>query len=335
MHADASGRPRFVTRRFEDGDEAAVLDLFDRSFHVPRTTAHFDWKYRRDPFGSQHISVTYEFDRLVGNYGAYVVPIYDAGGRSFAHQIGDVMTDPSVRHVGRGPSSILGRTALHFYETFCEGRVAFNYGFTVGTHQKFSLRFLRSDRVEPVPYRLLDLAQRPLSKLMRGERYAHGWRIEVASSLGAEATEMFGRVASQYGFLVRRDAEYLRWRYFDRPDERYFVVAIRKWWKLVGWSVFRARGEVLSWVDALFDPRWPDAPAALLRQFAGGLDVRTIEGWFPRRPAWFDVILRELGFEDRPEPQDLSLMCVPFLLSDATARMRESLYYTMGDGDLI
>jgi hypothetical protein len=59
-----------------------------------------------------------------------------------------------------------------------------------------------------------------------------------------------------------------------------------------------------------------------------------VEGWFPHRPDWFHRALIELGFEERPEPQDLSLMCVPFTMSDATARMRESLYYTMGDGDL-
>ena len=38
----------------------------------------------------------------------------------------------AIRHIGRGPSSVLGRSALHFYEHYCEGVVAFNYGFNVG-----------------------------------------------------------------------------------------------------------------------------------------------------------------------------------------------------------
>jgi hypothetical protein len=87
-------------------------------------------------------------------YAGYTVPFRLFGAERtarsrdlLAHQIGDTMTDPSVRHLGRGPTSVLGRTALHFYETFCEGRVAFNYGFNVANIQKFSLRFLRSDRV--------------------------------------------------------------------------------------------------------------------------------------------------------------------------------------------
>jgi len=62
--------------------------------------------------------------------------------------------------------------------------------------------------------------------------------------------------------------------------------------------------------------------------------VTAIEGWFPNRPAWFASILDALGFESRQEPQDLSLMCVPFTMIDAVAQMRERLYYTMADGDL-
>jgi hypothetical protein len=62
--------------------------------------------------------------------------------------------------------------------------------------------------------------------------------------------------------------------------------------------------------------------------------VSLIECWFPPRPMWFDATLIDLGFETRPQPQDLSLMCVPFTWPGATERMREDLYYTWGDSDL-
>ena len=146
---------RFTVRSYRDGDEAAILDLFARSFHAPRAIEQWAWKYRRNPFGNQHISVAFnDQGRLIGHYAGYDVPFRESGRDFVAHQIGDTMTDASIRHVGRGPTSILGRTALHFYETFCERRVGFNYGFNVANIQKFSLRFLRSDRVEPVTYRV-------------------------------------------------------------------------------------------------------------------------------------------------------------------------------------
>lgn len=336
MPAEASpSAARFVVRPYRSGDETAILDLFQRSFHTARSLPHFDWEYRENPFGSRHISLAFdEASRLVAHYAAYVVPFVESGRALLAHQVGDTMTDPSVRHVGRGPTSVLGRTALHFYEQFCEGRIAFNFGFNVANIQKFSLRFLRSDRVEPVPYRRRDLVADPFPPLPRIQRMAQGYQMELVSRTDGEWDRLFARVAPDYGFLVRRDAAWVRWRYLEAPDTRYIVVAVRKWRVLAGWAVFKVRGDMLLWGDALFDPHWPEAPSVVLRQLCNQLPVRAVESWFPPRPAWFDSILEELRFRREPEPQDLSLMCVPFVLSDAVARMRARLYYTMGDGDL-
>ena len=124
-------------RAYCAGDEAAILELFARSFHTPRTIEHFDWKYRRNPYGNERISLAFDDEqRLVGHYAAYPVPFWLRGRDLIAQQVGDTMTDKSVRHIGRGPSSVFGRTALYFYEHFCEGRVAFNYGFNVANVQK-------------------------------------------------------------------------------------------------------------------------------------------------------------------------------------------------------
>jgi GNAT acetyltransferase-like protein len=320
-------------RAYRDGDAAAILDLFARSFHAPRTEAHFDWKYRRNPFGNERISLAFDDDRrLIGHYAAYPVPFRFRGAKLIGHQVGDTMTEKSVRHIGRGPTSVFGRTALHFYDSFCEGRVAFNYGFNVANVQKFSLRFLRSDRVEPVPYRLRGMQTlRPIS---RAERIARGYRLQLVREATPEFDELLERVANDYEFLVQRDARYLQWRHLDAPEGLSFVVAIRKWRRLAGWSAFRIRDNRLTWGDALFDRRWPDAPEVMLRHVAPQHGVNAIEGWFPPRPAWFAAILDNLGFAPLPEPQDLSLMCVPFTMPDAVDQMRESLYYTMADSDL-
>ena len=319
-------------RESREGDETAILDLFARSFpHDPRSLGHFRWKYREDPFGSERISLAFEDGaRLIGHYAGYAVPFRAFGKDVLAHHIGDTMTEVSVRHVGRGPTSILGRTALHFYDRFCENKVAFNFGFNVANIQKFSLRFLRSDRVEPVTYRVA----RPLPPITRTERWLRGYSLEIVRETTAEWDELFERVAPAYRFCVRRNAAYVRWRYLQCPHVPYIVVAIRKWRHLVGWIVFRLRENRFTWGDALFDPDFGDAPEVLLRHVLPSHPVDFLEAWFPPRPQWFDAILANLGFENRPEPQDLSLMCVPFAWPDVVERMRADLYYTWGDGDL-
>ena len=319
------------TRPYAPGDEAPILDLFARAFpHAPRRLEHFRWKYRENPFGNERISLTFLDGKLVAHYAGYVVPFHAFGEAVLAHQIGDTMTDVSVRHIGRGPTSILGRTALDFYARFCEGSIAFNYGFNVGNIQKISLRYLRSDRVEPVTYRLAE----PPRPIPRYERWARGYQLELVRETTAEWDELFARCAGAYRFLVRRDARYIRWRYLHCPDTEYVVVAIRKWRRLTGWIVFRIRENRFVWGDALFDPRHLDAVEVALRHVVPWYAVDRIETWFPPRPRFFDEMLQRLGFETRPEPQDLSVMCVPFAWADVVSRMREDLYYTWGDSDL-
>ena len=332
----AANGDRFVVRGYERGDEAAILDLFARSFpHAPRSLAHWRWKFQDDPAGREHISLAFDDERrLVGHYAGYPIAFVDGDRDVVAHQVGDTMTDVAVRHVGRGPSSILGRTALHFYEHFCDGRVAFNYGFNVANIQRFSLKFLRSDRVEPVAYHVRDLTTHPLRPLSRFGPRLRGWTLELVREVGEEFDDLFRRVRGDYGLLARRDARYLRWRYLDCPDVAYIVVAIRKWGRLVGWSVFRLRENRLAWGDALFDPKHLGAVEVLLRHVVPRFPVDAVEGWFAPRPAFLSAQLARLGFATPREPQDLSLMCVPFVMSGATEIMRQRLFYTWGDSDL-
>ena len=133
---------------------------------------------------------------------------------------------------------------------------------------------------------------------------------------------------------MRRDAQYLNWRYFQCPDVPYVVVAIRKWRRLVGWLVFRIRDRRLTIGDILIDARHLNALDIALRHLSHVYPVDVIEGWFPPRPLWLDGVLTAAGFEIAPEPQDLSVMCVPFESSDAVQKMRRGLCYSMGDSDL-
>jgi hypothetical protein len=171
----------------------------------------------------------------------------------------------------------------------------------------------------------------PISRL---HRWSRGYQLELVRDAGDEFDQFFARVAPAYGFLVRRDAGYLRWRYLQAPEGDYFLVAIRKWRRMVGWSVFRVRDTRLSWGDGLFDPNHSDAAEVLVRHVAPSYPVQRLDAWFPPRPRWFSDALAGLDLNSEGEPQDLSVMCVPFTVADATERMRVTLHFSMGDSDL-
>ncbi|MFY9822588.1 MAG: GNAT family N-acetyltransferase [Thermoanaerobaculia bacterium] len=330
-----------TVREFRDGDEEQILPMFRRSFHVDRSLARWRWEYRENPYGALRISEAFSPEgALVAHYAGYPVRFHRAAGgepRSLpALQIGDTMTEPSFRHLGRGPTSLLGRTVRHYYARYCEGQVSFNYGFNTGNIQRFSMSFVGARRLESLPFHVLDLAARPLAAPNPILSRLAGYRVERIAHFDARWDELFQRVSGTYGLLVERDARYLEWRYARCPDTEYFLYAVFRRNRLAGWSVFRAKGDRLLWGDALFDPRVPAAVRQLLSRVLAAPEHRqakTVETWASSRPAWWREQVLSLGFESRPEPDDLGFVFVPFG-EDPEEELRARLYYTMGDSDL-
>ncbi len=330
----------FEVRAFQEGDEQDILRMFKPSFHVERSLDHWRWKFEGNPFGSRLITIARHHDgTLAAHYAGYPVLFSRFGKKRFgrapseqqylALQIGDTMTLPQFRSVGRGPTSLLGRCVRHFFATYCEDRIDFNFGFNTGNIQKFSRRFVNASQVENVGYWI-----RPVG-IPAGD--THSYRISTPRAFDRSWDRFFQRVGPHYGLMVRRDSAWLNWRYAQHPDEPPFLVfAAHKWGRLVAWTVFRRHENRLKWCDALFDPRhleaaWPMLQTAMEHPAMDG--VESIEAWFPSRPEWWRRQLIALGFEPAQEPNDLALMTVPFQQAEAEELLK-GLYYTMGDGDL-
>lgn len=328
---------KFSVRSFAPGDERDILRLFKPSFHAERTLEHWRWKFEHNPFGQHLITVARDADQeLVAHYAGYPVIFNRFSGtkknrppeRLVGLQIGDTMTLPQHRNVGRGPTSLLGRCVRHFLATHGEPNVAFNFGFNTGNIQKFSRLFVRAELVEPLGYWI----RPPMLPADNFDKY----RISRVRAFSPRWDRFFKRVGPHYGLLVRRDAGWLQWRYAQCPDRPAFItLAAHRWGKMVAWGVFRRHGDVLRWCDALFDPRHVEAAWSMLHTILADPEmagVSQIEAWFPARPEWWRRQLVALGFEPAREPNDLALMTTP-LEVDSGSLLGE-LYYTMGDSDL-
>ena len=325
-------RDSYLVRCYRAGDEEAILRLFRASFGFDRGLDHWRWKYAANPWGEPKISLAANVagdGELAAHYGGYPIPLWRDGRPFLALQIGDTMTDPGIRDPGRGKASLLARTVRHFFAVHRDGGFGLFYGFNTGPIQRFCRWFIGGSQDRPVRYLARDLE--PASGWRPG-----GYRVERVLAVGPAWDRLFHRVAPGYRFLVRRDAEYLDWRYLRRPDTRYVILAARRLRRLVGWSVFHRRGDAVVWGDALFRPDHlravePILAAALAEPELAG--SRRIEAWFSGAPAGWDEQLERLGFGVRPEPQGLGLIA----LGDAEPGAFESLggmYTTMGDGDL-
>lgn len=333
-HLICSRRDPFHIRPYTDGDEAAILELFPTCFHVSRSEAHWRWKYRQNPYGETAISLALsDREELAAHYAGYAMPFfYDLGQgrRRFpALQMGDTMTNPRFRRAGGGRNGLLGRTVKHFFALHRGGPYGFFYGFNTGPIQRFCRWFIGGSRVEPVGF------WRYAETAPADSWSTTGYRVEPLQEANAEVDRLFRQAAPHYGFLVQRDARYVRWRYLSCPDTDYSVLAIRRWHRLVGWGVFRLHDGRLIWGDSLLHPRHQRAAGALLATAKASLGNgdEPIEAWFSSRPQWWSRRLGDLGFVRYPQPQGLGFMALPDGDPEATEHLAD-LYYTMGDGDL-
>ncbi len=334
-------------REMCEDDLPSLLDLFAVSFHHPRSEAHWRWKYEHNPWGAHRVTVIESpQNEVVGQYCAYPVPVFDGASQSrrLCHQVGDTMTARSVRSVGRGPTSLLARSARHFYARHCDHAIDLNFGFNTGNIQKFSRLYVGAQRVFDAPYLERDLEGTRLPQRSLRQRILKRYRVEAIDELtdpvARQVDDLFQQVAPDYGILVERRARYLRWRYLDCPDADYRLYLAWREDRLVGWSVFRRREAEgdrparLVWGDALVRPDDAEACVELVARATAEMSAPRLTSWFSTVPGWWQGWLEVLGLERQPEPDGLGMVVVPFCWSDPVEDLQQRYYCTMGDCDL-
>jgi glycosyltransferase involved in cell wall biosynthesis len=326
-------------RVYQAGDELRISELFRTCFGVERDVDHWTWKYVDHPWGAKNIAVAVREDgRLLAHYAGYSSHFYDATGDEpriiTGLQIGDTMTAPGARRVGRRSTSLLHQVTRFYFDQFCHEKVDLNFGFNTGKIQSFYTRLIEGSRFfEDVPLMVLDVNDSVIRSLQETASTLANVRVSRVQETDAEWDGFFERHASDYGVLTHRTAEYMRWRYLRRPDVDYYLYAAYQAGCLVGWSVFRQEEERLIWGDGLFGRDRVAAFAAILSHALGLFahrQSRSAEGWFSSRPDWWARAAAEAGFERRPEPDRIAMIYKPFGIVDLDALFDKSLYYTRG-----
>jgi hypothetical protein len=334
----------FVIRPYRDGDEIMINEMFNEVFGQKRELNHWYWKYRNNPQGSSIISLALTSDGiLAAHYAAYPLKLHyslsekDEPNKFIIYHAGDKMTRRQFRSVGFGKRALLSRTYTHFKDTATQPNTLYKFGFMAHHSLRFGLLFFNYTIIEPVPFRTLAWENLSQHRYPFVEKFLKGITVEVVSEIDETWTDFFSRTALYYTVLVRRDAAYLKWRYLQRPDRKYLIIALRRRSKLAGWSVFYREGTKIIWGDALFERGDLDAVKSVLtyiRSHPLGQGVNVIECWFPPRPAWWDTILQRLGFRVEVEPNDLHFCIGNFTDREAPEMAKKYLYYTMADSDL-
>lgn len=252
-----------------DGDR--IAEALSKYLKPVVNNQRFEWLYRKSPHGSARAWLAFtSFGEVIGSAAAFPRQVYADGCEETAWVFGDFCLSERYRSVG--PALQLQKACLKAAET---SGVKFWYDFPsasmLAVYRRLELppsakllrlaKLLRVDRevAKIIPSAFVHRAICPPANHFLS--FCDGVSRRESRANYSLHTEPFGAEFSRFasenrltdGIVVRRDAEYLNWRYFRNPLYQHEVVVARCEGALVGYAIFFQSGRDATLVD-LFNP---------------------------------------------------------------------------------
>lgn len=326
-------RGTFYLRPYRDEDMEQVIALWNRAFNQTMDHRVWRWKFHDCPFGRQTMLCFTEDHVPIAMYAG--IPFRaNREGRSMrlTHLI-DNMSHPAYRHLTNGRKGLFIQTAEHFFDTYGSGpESGFFYGFPGTKHHRLGAMLLH---YSGLPGGAAYLEAR-VSKITIPFFQVSSKKVERLRHVTEELDELWNKAARFYPFLAVRDAQFIRWRFFDRPGIDYHVYAHRTEQGLSAYVVVRFDGDTAMIVDILILPD-ENALRDIVRTIVSQCrkkNIRTLKTWLPAGHFIADMLQRQ-GFRGRKEPLGIVPSVRSFIRGLNSDYAAANIYYTMADSDLL
>ncbi|MFI5167237.1 MAG: GNAT family N-acetyltransferase [Thermoanaerobaculales bacterium] len=314
-----------VYRPYQEGDEVAINDGFNRVFSRQRSLEEWRWKFPAEPEGRWIMVAVDERGQVLAHYGATATRMRLGGVLLRGGQPVDVYSLPEVRGT---------RVFTNCYEEFIarygnRDGLAVMYGFPGGKHYEMGLKQLKYVLLRPVPY-----WRRTVRRRWRLAR----WRFRVSRGFErAAAADLWRRAAARYPFATLKDESWFERRFTGRSSAAYQHLVVWRGGSVQACAVILARDGVLSLAELAWDGGDVGALAALdaeLDDLARATACPSVETWLGG-DATAEAALASLGWERCPEANDLHMVARCFHDQVDLQTVAERFYLTMGDADLV
>lgn len=318
----------FSFRPARPNDRPAIFSLFRTAFKLEPDPADWSWKYDRNPRPAVSV-VADDGGRIVGFFGAMGTRYRGADGDLPGASSGDIMTDSSVRVLGK--SALFRELGNAYRDLNVAAGIPFDFGFPHERSGRVVERLLGYVRVEPCRETGRRLDAPPLVGRLR-RRFL---RLREGTTFGAGWASFAERLHARPGWRTDRSADVVAWR-LARPGFAYRAFQLLDLrGRCRGSAVTALRDDRVLLVDLqIADDGSSDLPdlvagvhEALRGSPAGRLVLRSPrEGLLARR------LEEELGF--REEPSDTALHVRAFVPGVDAAAVGRSLDYRFWDHDV-
>jgi len=203
----------FQVRPALPADAGGIRDLFARTFGRVMTADEWSWKYPGNPDGWYAYVAEIE-GRIVGHYGGWPLRAIVGNSEETIVSVGDVATEPSVRHLG-GRRNVFRSMAEEMFARLRADGVPFVFGFPNARALLAGERLLGYRAEFPVREVVYEIGSAPAA----GAATASEWLDEPYDAL-------WRSVAGGMGAGLVRDRRRMNWRYHARPDRYYRFVTL-------------------------------------------------------------------------------------------------------------
>jgi predicted N-acetyltransferase YhbS len=255
----------FSVRLATEADATGIRELFGRTFGRAMSAEEWRWKYPENPDG-WHATVAELDGRIVGHYGGWPLRARVGGDETTIVSVGDVATEPSVRHLG-GRRNAFRLMADALFETLRSRGVPFVFGFP-------------NERALAAGARLLGYRAEFPVRTVEYEVGPGGSRGAASEWAGASYDALWERTQASLPAGLLRDRRRINWRYHARPERWYRFVTVEDGGREAACGVLSVMGEEALVVEAAV----PDESAAralfdALSAEAAALGARRLVFW--------------------------------------------------------
>jgi len=244
----------WYVRKYEDGDEAQIIDLYSLVFKMSENMNYWTWKYKENPVGFKIYVAEDKKGRIVGHYGLILAKIKIRNKLITGSQAVEAMTHPHYQHQGMFVK--LGKEILR--EAGAEG-IPLTYGFpnelAMPGHRKVGWIEVCNIPILIKPLNIRNILRKYIhhSFLLNVSSYLAGIFLKIfikdrkmqvkglsanhVSSFDERADDFWYKVADDYNLIQVRNREFLNWRYVKNPDKQYNIFVAEKSGNLLGYIV--------------------------------------------------------------------------------------------------
>jgi hypothetical protein len=328
-------------RAYRPGDEAAILDAFNRVFPwAHRTSAEWNWEFRDNPAGLHCFVAAAPSGRVVAQFTGLPrrMKIGADESRVFAEMV-DSLTDPEFRQGLKKPG-LFGRCVDAYVKHFGRpDRETVMYGLPNKPAYRIGARLFGYIHLHDVSALSLDV--RDATGLPQVAHLGDATCTAV-DRVPDDVDELWTRVKREHEVTVVRDRRYLAWRYDAKPKATYRRYAMRDargkllaFFVLVDrWIEGEIKKNVTAVVEWVVDRRHPStkAIAELVPRYAH--EAGASEAWFVFRQQsdeWRHCA--EVGYLPAPTP----FVLVGGTYDETLApldRLRAEWFFVLGDFDV-